>query len=366
MIAGTALPASTSRTTQWRKRKLALGGARTGKKNKRKIYSCSTCEKPVTSEGHTGFKGKRYCPHAEGQIPQQQWLQNMRAAAEKRAKINAKRKHMCKYCDRRFKLLSDMHEHQRKHVKYLDEEEDVEESSTVQVVEQCETQLTSQSQAKKRKHTCKYCDKSFKLLSDVHQHQRKHVKYIEEEEDLEESSTVQVGGVCTGKKIPRKVYSCSTCDKPMKSEGHTHFKGKRYCPHAEGQIPQQQWLQNMRAAAENGAKTEKSAKSKSAETKKSAKSKSAETKKSAKSKSAETKKSAKSKSAETKKSAKSKKSPKIKGTETRLTSSCSKEQAGSEEVLGKTGETTEEEEEEEEEVLEPLPEWEREIDFADM
>ena len=40
----------------------------------------------------------------------------------------------------------------------------------------------------------------------------------------------------------RKVYTCRVCGQPMKSTGHTRFRGIRYCPNAPGQISLKEWL----------------------------------------------------------------------------------------------------------------------------
>ena len=48
---------------------------------------------------------------------------------------------------------------------------------------------------------------------------------------------------------PRKTYTCKVCGRPMTSEGHTQFRGQRYCPSAPGQIPQDEWLQKKKDEA---------------------------------------------------------------------------------------------------------------------
>ena len=68
-----------SRTTEWRHKK-------TERKNEqRKTYTCRICGQPMTSAGHTQFRGQRYCPNAPGQIPKEQWL----AARKEEAKAKA-------------------------------------------------------------------------------------------------------------------------------------------------------------------------------------------------------------------------------------------------------------------------------------
>ena len=80
-VIGTEVEVETkvSRTTEWRHKK-------TGKKNKqRKTYSCRVCNQPMTSTGHTQFRGQRYCPNASGQISREEWL----AARKEEAKAKA-------------------------------------------------------------------------------------------------------------------------------------------------------------------------------------------------------------------------------------------------------------------------------------
>ena len=75
---------SQSRTTEWRKRKLALNSdpSATPKKMDRKVYTCKGCKLPVASAGHTQFRGQRYCPNTNSEITQQEWLQLKRAEAK--------------------------------------------------------------------------------------------------------------------------------------------------------------------------------------------------------------------------------------------------------------------------------------------
>lgn len=54
-----------SRTTELRNKN-------TGKSEQRKTYTCKTCSQPMTSAGHTQFRGQRYCPNAPGRIPKEQ------------------------------------------------------------------------------------------------------------------------------------------------------------------------------------------------------------------------------------------------------------------------------------------------------
>uniref|UniRef100_A0A8C4R2N2 Uncharacterized protein n=1 Tax=Eptatretus burgeri TaxID=7764 RepID=A0A8C4R2N2_EPTBU len=66
-----------SRTTDWRHRK------KTGERKERKVYTCRVCNKPITSPGHTQFRGHRYCPDAPNQIPKEEWLVLRRAESKK-------------------------------------------------------------------------------------------------------------------------------------------------------------------------------------------------------------------------------------------------------------------------------------------
>ncbi|CAH1242367.1 Hypp6624 [Branchiostoma lanceolatum] len=59
--------AQASRTTEWRARKRNAEVAAAGR-GKRKEYSCRVCGLPVASEGHSQFRGQRYCPNAPGQM----------------------------------------------------------------------------------------------------------------------------------------------------------------------------------------------------------------------------------------------------------------------------------------------------------
>jgi hypothetical protein len=70
-----------SRTTEWRHKK-------TGKKTneQRKTYTCKVCSEPMSSAGHTQFRGQRYCPFAPGQIPREEWLAQKREAATSKKK----------------------------------------------------------------------------------------------------------------------------------------------------------------------------------------------------------------------------------------------------------------------------------------
>ena len=53
----------------------------------------------------------------------------------------------------------------------------------------------------------------------------------------------------TQRKTP-KPHICRDCKMPMWSTtGHTQFRGKRYCPHALGQMPKEDWLKQQRVAA---------------------------------------------------------------------------------------------------------------------
>ena len=84
-----------SRTTAWRKRKAetaatdaAVGESKTleTKKNKpRKEYTCKKCGKPMTSSGHTQYRGNRYCPQNNLQS-KEEWLKEMRGIDCSRSK----------------------------------------------------------------------------------------------------------------------------------------------------------------------------------------------------------------------------------------------------------------------------------------
>ena len=74
-----------SGTTEWRHRKKNLPPP--GKP--RKVYSCRMCSRPMSSEGHTQLCGKRYCPHAPGQIPRDEWLALTKEEARTKALAKA-------------------------------------------------------------------------------------------------------------------------------------------------------------------------------------------------------------------------------------------------------------------------------------
>jgi formylmethanofuran dehydrogenase subunit E len=66
-----------SRTTQWRKMAKELRGEVAQVKKPRKEYSCNKCNQPMTSDGHTQLKGKRFCSATEGKS-KEQWLAEMK------------------------------------------------------------------------------------------------------------------------------------------------------------------------------------------------------------------------------------------------------------------------------------------------
>ena len=70
-----------SQTTVWRHKKERDEGKQVKMRN---IYTCKVCSQPMTTEGHTQFRGQRYCPHAPGQIPQDEWLKRKEEAARKK------------------------------------------------------------------------------------------------------------------------------------------------------------------------------------------------------------------------------------------------------------------------------------------
>lgn len=73
----TLCPKKISRTTEWRKRSKELNGEETKLKKPRKEYSCSKCNKPMSSDGHSQFKGKRFCAVSDGKT-KEEWLKEMR------------------------------------------------------------------------------------------------------------------------------------------------------------------------------------------------------------------------------------------------------------------------------------------------
>ena len=78
-----------SRTTLWRRKKSQSANPYPHGQNMiRKEYSCRVCGQAMLSEGHTQFRGQRYCPYAEGAMPKQDWLAMKRAEAD--AKVKAK------------------------------------------------------------------------------------------------------------------------------------------------------------------------------------------------------------------------------------------------------------------------------------
>ena len=72
-----------TRTSAWRHRKEKEEGKET---KIRKTYNCRICGKPMKSEGHTQFRGQRYCPEAPGQIPKEEWLAMKSKEAEAKPK----------------------------------------------------------------------------------------------------------------------------------------------------------------------------------------------------------------------------------------------------------------------------------------
>ena len=69
------------RTTAWRHKRDRQEGkiSRT-----RKAYTCTVCRRPMTSDGHTQYRGQRYCPLAPGQISQDEWLQKKKDEAARK------------------------------------------------------------------------------------------------------------------------------------------------------------------------------------------------------------------------------------------------------------------------------------------
>ena len=80
-----------SRKTAWRKRKAVQSEAsenglavadvsakKTENGKKRKAYSCTPCNKPMSSGGHTQFKGVRHCPE-NTLLSKTAWLEEQRA-----------------------------------------------------------------------------------------------------------------------------------------------------------------------------------------------------------------------------------------------------------------------------------------------
>ena len=74
-----------SRTTAWRKRKKEAEAGEQSRTPRcpvaRKVYSCRVCGRPMTSEGHTQFRGQRYCAQTPGIAPQDEWLRQKRLEA---------------------------------------------------------------------------------------------------------------------------------------------------------------------------------------------------------------------------------------------------------------------------------------------
>ncbi len=68
-------PPPMSRTTIWRHRK--AGESSTGPPTGRKQYSCGKCGGGVSTEGHTQFRGQRYCPKTAG-VSKEEWLASKR------------------------------------------------------------------------------------------------------------------------------------------------------------------------------------------------------------------------------------------------------------------------------------------------
>lgn len=64
-----------SRTTAWRKRKnVSTESTVKEKESDRKVYTCTKCQHPMTTtNGHSQFKGQRYCPNTET-LTKTEWL----------------------------------------------------------------------------------------------------------------------------------------------------------------------------------------------------------------------------------------------------------------------------------------------------
>ncbi|EFX63245.1 hypothetical protein DAPPUDRAFT_119385 [Daphnia pulex] len=78
-----------SRTTQWRKRAKELRGEAAQVKKPRKEYFCNKCNQPMTSDGHTQFKGKRFCSATEGKSKEQCSSSNLPQCKKDKAKFTS-------------------------------------------------------------------------------------------------------------------------------------------------------------------------------------------------------------------------------------------------------------------------------------
>ena len=74
--------AQVSRTTEWRRKKKGKAI------ESRKTYTCRVCSQPMSSAGHTQFRGQRYCPYAPGKIPKEEWLAQRKEAAKAKSSKN--------------------------------------------------------------------------------------------------------------------------------------------------------------------------------------------------------------------------------------------------------------------------------------
>ena len=89
----TSTKQSASRTTEWRQRKKAAASISTSQAStstsvtSRKVYTCRICGNPMTSPGHTQYRGQRYCPEEPEQIPKEEWLALKKIEAKAKAAL---------------------------------------------------------------------------------------------------------------------------------------------------------------------------------------------------------------------------------------------------------------------------------------
>lgn len=194
--------------------------ATSGKKKRKspKEHICKDCGKPLWSTpGHSQFRGIRYCPSAHGQVPKQQWLEQKRRERglrtgnegvsrttlwrqTKSSRRKKRKEYSCRVCGEVMSLKTG-------HTQYYGER-------------YCPKQHRNKEEWLRKKRA----EKGAQIKK-----KKPEVKklVVEEQEGTERE---------------KKMYTCTTCNQPLKDTSHTHYRGIRYCPYEDGQISFEKWI----------------------------------------------------------------------------------------------------------------------------
>lgn len=215
-------------------------------------HKCKQCGNVLWSTpGHTQFRGKRYCPHAPGQIPKDEWLGLRRKEAGiapgpcnvprnslwRKKTRGEPRKYTCRKCGETINTgtstghmkwsgsiycpnipgqISAKEWIDERKKKDKDEHEGEEEDDDDEEEEEEEEDDEDNEDDDERE------EKEEEDDDDEEDDEEDEEEDDDEEEDEDEEEEER----------PRKVYTCRVCNQPMKGTGHTHFRGIRYCPNA--------------------------------------------------------------------------------------------------------------------------------------